>query len=124
MKIPNKISFENKFKLFTALCICFLISFTSMAQSEREKQINDLPRNSDIYNNHENPESNYDTRIEAYSKSTNNTQTREENTNKSNLVKRENPIYKQGGEKDIKKENMSTLSFNLFLYIVDKFKED
>ncbi len=33
-------------------------------------------------------------------------------------------IYRQGGEKDMRKDNVSTLSFNLFLYIVDKFKED
>jgi len=36
-----------------------------------------------------------------------------------------NPLYRQGGDKDVaKRENVSTLSFNLFLYIVDKFKED
>ncbi|MBD8488680.1 hypothetical protein IFO69_07990 [Echinicola sp. CAU 1574] len=38
--------------------------------------------------------------------------------------RKENPIYKASGEKDVKKDEMSTLSFNLFLYIVDRFKED
>ncbi|AGA77758.1 hypothetical protein [Echinicola vietnamensis] len=38
--------------------------------------------------------------------------------------RKENPIYKSGGEQETKKEEMSTLSFNLFLYIVDRFKED
>ncbi|AWW30524.1 hypothetical protein DN752_10520 [Echinicola strongylocentroti] len=39
--------------------------------------------------------------------------------------RKENPIYKAGGEKETKKDKeMSTLSFNLFLYIVDRFKED
>ncbi|GAB3656048.1 hypothetical protein GCM10028791_27580 [Echinicola sediminis] len=37
---------------------------------------------------------------------------------------KENPVYKASGEKEEKKEEMSTLSFNLFLYIVDRFKED
>ncbi|GGF33843.1 hypothetical protein [Echinicola rosea] len=38
--------------------------------------------------------------------------------------RKDNPIYKAGGEQEAKKEEMSTLSFNLFLYIVDRFKED
>ncbi len=122
MSIPAKISFENKMKLLTAFGICFLLSFASFAQTEREKQINDIPRNSDYYNNYESPESNYDTRVENSVKS--NVHSREENTSRLNNARKENPIYKQGGEKDFKKENMSTLSFNLFLYIVDKFKED
>jgi len=46
------------------------------------------------------------------------------NSNKSVKEVKENPIYKASGEKDVKKEEMSTLSFNLFLYIVDRFKED
>ena len=35
-------------------------------------------------------------------------------------IKKDTPSTKQEG----KKEEISTLSFNLFLYIVDKFKED
>ncbi|WP_215226583.1 hypothetical protein [Echinicola shivajiensis] len=37
---------------------------------------------------------------------------------------KENPIYKASGEKEVNKEEMSTLSFNLFIYIMDRFKED
>jgi hypothetical protein len=122
MSIPNKISLESKTKLTLAFSICFLLSFASFAQTEREKQINDIPRNSDLYNSYESPESNYDTRVENSAR--NNTYSKEENTNRLNNIRKDNPIYRQGGEKDIKKENMSTLSFNLFLYIVDKFKED
>lgn len=33
-------------------------------------------------------------------------------------------LSKQRGEKDAKSEGISTLSFNLFLYVVDRFKED
>jgi len=42
----------------------------------------------------------------------------------NNGAVKNNNLYKQAGEKDVRKENVSTLSFNLFLYIVDKFKED
>ncbi|WP_106132598.1 hypothetical protein [Mongoliibacter ruber] len=122
MSTKTKISFEGKFKLMGAFVICFLLSFASMAQSERERQINDLPKNSDLYNNYENPESNYDTRVENYNRNSSNAQIKEEN--KNNSIRKDNPMFKNGGEKDFKKENMSTLSFNLFLYIVDKFKED
>lgn len=38
--------------------------------------------------------------------------------------RKQSPIYKAEGEKDCKPQEMSTLSFNLFLYIVDRFKED
>lgn len=39
-------------------------------------------------------------------------------------AKKENQVFRSEGEKDSKKDGISTLSFNLFLYIVDKFKED
>ncbi|EOZ95983.1 hypothetical protein A33Q_2576 [Indibacter alkaliphilus LW1] len=105
---------------------CFFLSFTALAQSEREKQINDLPKNSDSYYLYEGPESNFDTRVENVNRNSNTTQTREDRLNKINQNRKDNSLLRQGGEKDIRKdkENMSTLSFNLFLYIVDKFKED
>jgi hypothetical protein len=31
---------------------------------------------------------------------------------------------RKGGDKDAKNEEMSTLSFNLFLYVLDRFRED
>ncbi|WP_186757043.1 hypothetical protein [Echinicola salinicaeni] len=37
---------------------------------------------------------------------------------------KENPIYKSSSEKEVDEEEMSTLSFNLFIYIMDRFKED
>lgn len=38
--------------------------------------------------------------------------------------KEEEQLYKYEGEKEVNKERLSTLSFNLFLYVADKFKED
>lgn len=37
---------------------------------------------------------------------------------------REEQQFKNGGERDRGREGVSTLSFNLFLYVIDKFKED
>ncbi|RZS95631.1 hypothetical protein BC751_1165 [Cecembia calidifontis] len=101
----------------------FLSSY-SFAQSEREKSAQDLPKNSDGIGHFESLESSsFELRNEQLNR-TNTNQNRENSLNSTNSNRRENPIYKQGGERDVKKEGMSTLSFNLFLYIVDKFKED
>lgn len=125
MSLISKILTENKVQFLVTVTFCFLVSFASFAQSDRERQLNDLHRNSDIYSSYESPESNYDTRVENAVRSNSSVQAKDDAILKSSSQnKRDNPIYRHGGEKDIKKENMSTLSFNLFLYIVDKFKED
>lgn len=107
-----------------SLGLCLFLSSNSFAQSEREKSAQDLPKNSDGIGQFESPEStSFEIRNEQFNR-TNSNQNRENSLNTTNSVRKENPIYKQGGEKDVRKEGMSTLSFNLFLYIVDKFKED
>lgn len=106
------------------LGLCLFLSSYSFAQSEREKSAQDLPKNSDGIGQFESPEtSSFEMRNEQLNRTTSN-QNRENSLNTTNSIRKENPIYKQGGEKDVRKEGMSTLSFNLFLYIVDKFKED
>jgi hypothetical protein len=101
----------------------FLTSY-SFAQSEREKSAQDLTKNSDGLGQFESPEiTSFEVRNEQLNRSNSN-QNRENLLNTTNSIRKDNPIYKQGGEKDARKEGMSTLSFNLFLYIVDKFKED
>ncbi|MDN3669227.1 hypothetical protein QWY93_07795 [Echinicola jeungdonensis] len=45
---------------------------------------------------------------------------KEENTGRSHNKRH----FGKSEEEEIKKEEMSTLSFNLFLYIVDRFKEE
>ena len=103
---------------------CVLFSFNALAQGEKEKGMQDFPRNNDDLGQFESPESTQtdwrleSNRLNSVKSAENKAQTPQ------NTVRRENPIYRQGGEKDTRREGMSTLSFNLFLYIVDKFRED
>jgi len=102
---------------------CLFLNFASFAQSERDRNIPELPRNIDAPNQFENSESNsLEPKTENFQKQS--VAREAQQSNNINPVKKEPSIYKQGGEKEMKKEGMSTLSFNLFLYIVDKFKED
>lgn len=122
MASTKKNSFEGLRIFLFGFGVCFLMSFNSFGQSERGMQ--DVPRNTDELGQFENTESNsiewkQESSVPATLKSSNNRSQSTENTNR-----KENLIYRQGGEKDARKEGMSTLSFNLFLYIVDKFKED
>ena len=104
---------------------CLFLSFASFAQGERDRNSPDLPKNNDSIGQYDIPESpSYENRSDNTFRQ-NNLPPKDVNLNSSNTqIKKENPLFKQGGEKDVKKEGMSTLSFNLFLYIVDKFKED
>lgn len=103
---------------------CLFLSFTSFAQGERDRNSPDLPKNNDSIGQYDIPESSYENRSDNTFRQ-NNLPPKDVNLNSSNTqIKKENPLFKQGGERDVKKEGMSTLSFNLFLYIVDKFKED
>jgi hypothetical protein len=104
---------------------CLFLSFASFAQSERDRNIPELPRNVDASNQFENSESNsLEPKTENLQKQSVAPARESQQSNNLNPVRKEPSIYKQGGEKEMKKEGMSTLSFNLFLYIVDKFKED
>ncbi len=107
------------------LAILFFLVFGSVSygQSDRDRNLPDMPRQSENSTNYESPESASDYRNDAYTKSNSNKETK--TTSQSTpTVRKENPIYKQGSDKEIRKESTSTLSFNLFLYVVDKFKED
>jgi len=120
----SKISTSGMKKLQLIFLLGFIVSFASFAQTEREKGFPDAPKNGESstqFESHESPS----------------VDSKQENGQRTNLgpakdtkppvttgLKKENPLLKQGGEKDIKKEEISTLSFNLFLYIVDRFKED
>ncbi|WP_194973409.1 hypothetical protein [Aquiflexum lacus] len=125
MIYPTKISSKVVKGVPFLVVFCLFLSFASFAQNERDRVVPDLPRNSDTVNQYEGSESST-------------SEQKSENVQKQSIApliesksgvtntqtKKDNAIYKMGGEKEIKKEGMSTLSFNLFLYIVDKFKED
>ena len=120
----TKISSSGMKKLQLTLFLGFFVSFVSFAQTERERNFPDLPKNNEAGSHFENSESSaFESRQENNQKNTLNP-TKDNKATTSTTLKKENPLYKQGGEKDSKKEEISTLSSNFFLYIVDRFKED
>lgn len=125
MTNPIKISSNGGKSVPFLILFCVFFSFASFAQNERDRNIPDLPRNNDSANQYESPESSIlEQKSENSSKSPVLPIVESKSSNNPAQTKKDNAIYKMGGEKEIKKEGMSTLSFNLFLYIVDKFKED
>lgn len=117
--------FDRK-NLILAILFCALGSLNSFAQGEKERNLPDTPsKTSDVAGHFENHETtSTELRYEINSRQSNQNLNREIKPTQNNPVRKENPLYKQGSDKEIKKEEMSTLSFNLFLYIVDKFRED
>jgi hypothetical protein len=118
----SKVSFLGMKKLQLTLLLGLFVSVASFAQTDRNQP--DQPKSNETFSQFESPES-----VDAEFK--------HDNGQKSNLnpvkevkpstnpsLKKDNSLMKQGGEKDGKKDEISTLSFNLFLYIVDRFKED
>jgi hypothetical protein len=120
----SKISTLGMKKLQLTFFLGFIVSFVAFGQSDRERNFPDLPKNSESSTQFESPESSTgESRQESVQRTTLNP-VKDSKSNTSSSLKKENPLFKQGGEKDVKKEEISTLSFNLFLYIVDRFKED
>ncbi|MCH7408007.1 hypothetical protein MM239_01255 [Belliella sp. DSM 111904] len=125
MSAQNYISSTQAKGILFIILFCSFGTFDIFAQSDKERTMQDLPRNADVVYPHESPEyTSTESRNELNSKQNNQILLKESKSSGINLVKKENPIYKQGSDKELKKEGMSTLSFNLFLYIVDRFKED
>ncbi|ERM82882.1 hypothetical protein P872_05385 [Rhodonellum psychrophilum GCM71 = DSM 17998] len=123
MTKPNKISLNAQKGTFLAVVFCIVASMNAFAQVEQERNIPELPKTIDHSGSFESPESGtVDQRSDNFYRPS-------PAKNKPQVLnaapqRKENPILKQGGEKENRKEGMSTLSFNLFLYVVDKFKED
>ncbi|AFL83508.1 hypothetical protein Belba_0861 [Belliella baltica DSM 15883] len=126
MSEQNNITLFDRKNIILAILFCALGSLNSFAQGEKEKNLPDTPvKTSDVAGTFENQETTAsESRYEFGLRQNYQNTTREVKPAQSNTVKKENPIYKQGSDKEVKKEEMSTLSFNLFLYIVDKFRED
>lgn len=115
MQSQNKISFPCRKVLVIGFLFCSIISFNALGQEERGTAIVDNPAEYD-----------HITVVDGSGHSDLENKSPERVTTRKLSQESENneQAYKQGGEKDVKKEGMSTLSFNLFLYVVDKFKED
>jgi hypothetical protein len=111
----NNVSFRFDKFLILGFLFCSVISFNALGQEERVVHHGDSPADYEEINDHRGSD------FANIGKE--GTEVKE---NKTPLPKKENKdhLSKQRGEKDAKKEGMSTLSFNLFLYVVDRFKED
>jgi hypothetical protein len=116
----NSINISFSVQKIAVLTIVFstFCFFSAFAQGDERSRNMPEQRVDDNFGATESPEAN----IIEYSARPSGTST----TNKATTTtpSKNRDIYKQTGEKDVRKENVSTLSFNLFLYIVDKFKED
>jgi hypothetical protein len=112
----NYLNYKKGILLSLIFSLFFVI--TSFGQSEKDRNNIDVPRANDTTTELQD-NSAYDFRNDAYNRPV----VKDQKPGQA-ILKKENPLYKQGSDKDIKKESMSTLSFNLFLYIVDKFRED
>lgn len=115
MQSQNKISFPCRKVLVIGFLFCSIISFNVLGQEERGKAILDNPAGYDHITGVDGS-GHTDLENKSPERATTNKLSQEPENNEQ--------AYKQGGEKDVRKEGMSTLSFNLFLYVVDKFKED
>ena len=117
MPKPNKISFPFTYFFALGLLFCLIGSFDVLAQEERGRDITDLHPGTDQVDESVNMQRDF-------------TETKSVNTPNQNVtatpqneIKNEQ-LYRQRGEKEVKNEGLSTLSFNLFLYVADKFKEN
>jgi len=111
----NKISFRFDKFFILGFLFCSVFAFNALGQEERTVHHGDASADFD--------------EINGLSGTDFTPMGKEGTETKENIVtspKKENKdnLHKQRGEKEARKEGMSTLSFNLFLYVIDRFKED
>ncbi|MGY6520830.1 MAG: hypothetical protein ACXIUD_03820 [Mongoliitalea sp.] len=122
MNSLNKIEFKYFPAILSFIFFGFLFSGKAEAQSDKDRNMPDVPRTADVIN--------FESSDASYMESRDAVGVRPAPTKPTQspalpVQRKENPLFKQGSDKEqVKKESMSTLSFNLFLYIVDKFRED
>ena len=110
--------FKKPALLSVAVLGLALISIDASAQSEQEKTEENLPRPSERVVIEEQP-------VGQENVPTSFLPSRTSQNFKAATVKKDIPVSGVAPEKEIKKnESPSTLSFNIFLYVVDKFKAD
>lgn len=110
--------FKKPLMLSVAILGLALITVDASAQTETEKVEENIPKVNDrvILEDHTSIQDNSSPNIASKPGTT---------VKPSATVKRDLPLGGVISEKDIKRnESPSTLSFNIFLYIVDKFKAD
>lgn len=124
MNSLNKIEFKYFLALSSFIFFGFFLTATSVAQSDKDRNMPDVPRTADAVN-FESSDASYVESRDMISVRPAPAAIKPASTPTTPAQRKENPLFKQGSDKEqVKKESMSTLSFNLFLYIVDKFRED
>jgi hypothetical protein len=114
MTIQNYLSKIITSASFCGMLFCFLFVSEVSAQSDKEKiEMEQVKPSSDFYNENERQE-NTDYSQEKKLRKTNSS---------SDSVVRDNSGYRVEDQKEVKDEGKSTLSFNIFLYVLDRFKE-
>ena len=110
----NKILLRFKKSLILGFLFCSVFIFNAFGQEERTAHHEDAPAEYEI-----NDRGARDFTLSGK-------ESGEIRETKISSPKKDNKehLYKHRGEKEVKKEGLSTLSFNLFLYVVDRFKED
>ena len=111
----NKISFRFDKFFILGFLFCAVFALNAFGQEERTVYHGDVPADFDEINGLSGTD--FTSMGKESSESKENVVTFPKKENKDNL-------HKQRGEKEARKEGMSTLSFNLFLYVIDRFKED
>ncbi|MFC4873886.1 hypothetical protein [Negadavirga shengliensis] len=104
---------------FLGILFCFLYSTELKAQSE-----GDLVLPGEIKSEHSYKDTTSPTQAVASEESASDYSPLNRDRNIPNEEKEQKPEYSQNREKQIKNEEMSTLSFNIFLYVLDRFRED
>lgn len=124
MNSLNKIEFKYFFALSGFIFFGLFTSTAVIAQSDKDRNMPDVPKSADVVN-FDNSEASFMETRDMVGIRPAPAPTKSNTLSIAPVAKKENPLYKQGSDKEqVKKESMSTLSFNLFLYIVDKFRED
>lgn len=117
MPKPNKISFPLKYFFALGFLFCLIGSFDVFAQEERGRS------NSDSHQDMDQVDEGVDMHDDFTETKSVKSPNQNVTTTPQNEIKNEQ-LYRQKGEKEMKNEGLSTLSFNLFLYVADKFKEN
>ena len=113
--MTNKISFRFDKFFVLGFLFCSVISFNAVGQEERTVHHRDSSADYEEVS---------DLAGTEFTDSGKEGRETKANTSLSPKKETKDHLHKQRGEKDGRKEGMSTLSFNLFLYVVDRFRED
>ena len=117
MPKPNKIFFPYKYFFALGFLFCLVGSFDILAQEERGRINSDSNQGMDQVDESVDMQADFTEAKSVKTPNQNVISTPQNDTKNEQL-------YRQGGEKEVKNEGLSTLSFNLFLYVADKFKEN